>query len=134
MKGLNFALPPKKIKFDNHLLPFELLYRDIKNLEIKNEKLLHLRSKIQDIGLSSFRMYNKKEHKFDNISDEEYAAFLNLMKNENIIIQKADKGNNIVILDKTDYIEKIEEILSNETKFEKAKFDENKKIRHFDIF
>ena len=29
LKGLNFSLPPKKLKFENHLLPFELLYRDV---------------------------------------------------------------------------------------------------------
>ena len=68
VKGLNFALPPKKLKYDDHLLPFELLYRDIKNLDLSNEKLVFLKSKIQDIGLSTFRIYNKKDHKFENIS------------------------------------------------------------------
>ena len=42
-KGLDFALPPKNIKFDNHLLPFELLYRDISNLSVPNEKLICLK-------------------------------------------------------------------------------------------
>ena len=82
--------------------------------------------KIQDVGLSAFRMYNKKKHKFDNISENEYAAFLNLIEDRTLIIQKADKGNNIVILNKIDYVEKLEEILIDETKFEKAKFVENK--------
>ena len=39
-KGLNFSLPPKKLKFDNYLLPFEVLYRDIKHSDITNEKLI----------------------------------------------------------------------------------------------
>lgn len=131
-KGLNFALPPKKLKFDQHLLPFELLYRDIRNLDLPNDKLMFLKSKIQDIGLSSFRMYNKKEHKFDNISQNEYVAFLNLIENKEIIIQKADKGNNTVILNKQDYIEKINEILGDNTKFEKALFEnkDNKELRY----
>ena len=25
LKGLNFSLPPKKLKFENHLLPFEFV-------------------------------------------------------------------------------------------------------------
>ena len=29
LKGLNFSLPPKKLKLENHLFPFELLYRDV---------------------------------------------------------------------------------------------------------
>ena len=71
-------------------------------------------------------MYNKKDHKFDNISENEYSVFLSLIENQNLIIQKADEGNNIVILNKEDYIEKLEEILSDEDKFEKATFEENK--------
>ena len=57
------------------------------------DKLLHLKSKIKDIGLSSFRIYNKKDHGFENLSKKEYEAFINLKNNKSIIIQKADKGN-----------------------------------------
>ena len=28
-KGLNFTIPPKKLKFENYLLPFEILLRDV---------------------------------------------------------------------------------------------------------
>ena len=82
--------------------------------------------------MSSFRLYNKKENKFDNISNDEYSAFLSLIENKNLVIQKADKGNNIVILNKKDYIERLEDILGDETKFEKAKFEdkENKELRY----
>ena len=31
IKGLNFAIPPKKIEYSKFLLPFELLFRDIKS-------------------------------------------------------------------------------------------------------
>ena len=33
-KGLNFFLPPKQLKYNNYLVHFILLYRDIRNLEI----------------------------------------------------------------------------------------------------
>ena len=60
LTGLNFSLPPQKLKFENHLLPFELLYRDVMNDERNDDDaLLHLKSKIKDVGLSSFRLYNK---------------------------------------------------------------------------
>ena len=65
IKGLNFALPPKKLKYEDYMLPFELLYRD-------------------------FKTYNKKEHKFENISKAEHKAFSELLNLKNIIIQKAD--------------------------------------------
>ena len=103
-KGLNFALTPKKLKFENYLLPFELLFRNICDENQRNESILHLKSKIKDVGLSSFRLYNKKDHRFENLSEEEYQAFLSLSKNNAIIIQKADKGNTVVLLDKSSYI------------------------------
>ena len=52
-KGLNFSLPPKRLKLVNYqLLPFELLYRDAYDNDNKAESLLHLISKIKDVGLS----------------------------------------------------------------------------------
>ena len=87
-KCLNFALPLKKLKFENYLLPFELLFRNMYDENQRNESILHLKSKIKDVGLSSFRLYNKKDHHFENLSEEEYQAFLSLSKNNDIIIQK----------------------------------------------
>ena len=37
-KGLNFVIPPKTLENADYLLPFELLYRDIHNLDITNKK------------------------------------------------------------------------------------------------
>ena len=66
-KGLNFSIPPKHLKFENYLLPFELLYRDVYESNNKDESLLHLKSKIKDVGLSSYRIYNKKDRRFENL-------------------------------------------------------------------
>ena len=76
------------------------------NEKIEPETLIHLKSRVKDIGLSSLRLYNKKEHRFENISKEEYEAFVSLIGNKDIIIQKADKGNTIVLLDKITYVQK----------------------------
>ena len=89
-KGLSFSLPPKCLKFENYLLPFELFYRDVYNSDNKDESLLHLKSERKDVGLSSYRIYNNKDHHFENLSQEEYGAFINLSNNKNIIIQKVD--------------------------------------------
>ena len=37
-KGLKFAIPSKTLEYADYLLPFELLYRDIHNLDITNEE------------------------------------------------------------------------------------------------
>lgn len=44
-------------------------------------------------------MFSKKGHRFENLSEQEYKAFINLQGNKNIIIQKADKGNSVVVID-----------------------------------
>ena len=37
-KGLNLTIPPDKLEYSDYLLPFELLYLDIKDLDMPNEK------------------------------------------------------------------------------------------------
>ena len=67
-KGLNFAIPPKKLKFENYILPFEILFRYVchnSNKVSDDDCLLDLKCKIKDVGLSSFRWYNKKDHHFE---------------------------------------------------------------------
>ncbi|CAF4327355.1 unnamed protein product [Adineta steineri] len=46
-----------------------------------------------------------------NIRDEEFAAIKSLKNNPNITISRVDKGNAIVILNKEDYIDKMNNIL-----------------------
>ena len=49
----------------------------------------------------------------DSITEEEHKALNQLLTLEDIIIQKADKGNVIALLDKSTYIEKMESILAD---------------------
>ena len=127
IKGLNFAVPPKKLRYEDYMLPFELLYRDFSNIECKKEDLVFAKNELRHIAYSSYKMYNKKDHKLENISQVEHKAFLDLLDIENLIIQKADKGNVIVLLDKNIYVEKINGILNDETKFVKVNFEKRNK-------
>ena len=118
-KGLNFCLPPKQLKYADYLVHFELFYRDIHNLEIlSNEDLDFVKTKTKETALSSFRQYNKNPQQ--NLSKEELAALTNLSKNKDIVIQKSDKGNSVVIVDKDTYIKRMENLLSDQRKFEKV--------------
>ena len=94
---------------------------------------MHLKSKIKDVGLSSFRLNNKKD-RFENLTEDEYQAFLNLKSNKNIIIQKADKVNSVVIIDHLKYVRKMEELLRDRSKFVKIEFNSkqtvNQDVRH----
>ena len=86
------------------------------------ENLTFTKSDLKNIAFTSYRFYNKTNHKFDNITKDEHSAFLELLKLENIIIQKADKGNVVVIVDKNVYVDKMESILNDKFKFKEVKF------------
>ena len=119
VKGLNFCLPPKQLKYADYLVHFELFYRDTRNLEIlPNEGLDFVKTKTKETALSSFRQYNKSPQQ--NFTKEKLVALTNLSKNKDIVIQKFDKGNFAVIVDKVTYIKKVENLLSDQRKFEKV--------------
>ena len=65
-----------------------------------------------------------------NLTESEFKALRHLPKNKNIVIQKADKGNTIVILDKICYICAIEEILNDHTKFSNLEIPAGKEINY----
>ena len=96
MKRLKFSIPPKKFNYADYLANFELFYRRIYNLDsISNENLDFAKTKIKDAALSSFRNYNANLP--SNLSDEEFKALQNLSKNTNLVIQKSDQGNTVVV-------------------------------------
>ena len=110
-KGLNFALPPKKLKFENYILPFELHFRNIYDENRRKESILHLkvRSKMLDCHLSDFM---RKKTVASKTSLKERFLSLSLSKNNDIIIQKADKSNCYAAVDLvlcTDFVKYIKE-------------------------
>ena len=82
-------------------------------------------------------MKASQRKKIMNISDDELNALKSLKRNSQIIISKADKGNAIVIMNKADYIERIESILAgpqfaplpSSTSLEKKEKEMNRIIR-----
>ena len=54
----------------------------------------------------------------------------NLVKNKDIVIQKADKANNIIKLNRSDYILKLSNILEGTSKFKRVDIEEGKALYH----
>ena len=89
------------------------------------------KSKQKTLAFTSLRFYNRKKKKLENISHDEHCALKELAALENIIIQKADKGNVIVVVDKADYVRKMEDLLKDTSKFQPISFDKiNGDLRH----
>ena len=98
---------------------FALHLTATRNLEVfSNEDLDFVKTKTKETALSSFRQYNKSPQQ--NLSKEELAALASLSKNKDIIIQKSDKDNSVVIVYKETYFKRMENLLSDERKFERV--------------
>ena len=53
-----------------------------------------------------------------------------MKNNKNIIFPEADKGSSVVIIDRKFYTAKMEELLSDRSKFMKVEFNSKYKINH----
>ena len=64
----------------------------------------------------------------NNIPKDEFISPKKLASNPGIVILKPDKGNGVVLMDKTDYLEKAYSILNDNTKFRKIFSDNTNKL------
>ena len=123
-KGLNFSIPPSKLDFANHMTPFELLFKEMKRCDLSHLKLDILKVDLKKIAYGSFKKYNFLREL--NLSQEEYNSLKKLSSNKDIVIQKSDKGNSVVIVNREDYLKRMQELVDDPAKFEKLSVKQGK--------
>jgi len=64
------------------------------------------------------------------LTTEEFEGLKRLSQNKDIVIQKSDKGNAVVILNKVDYTERVKELLSDNSKFKFADIKNGNVLRY----
>ncbi len=116
VKGLNFSVAPKKLRYADYLTPFELFYRSVSGLPVYRGDQELIKTKVKEIALSSLHTYNSSETP-SSLSRAEHKAIMELTSVKDLIIHKSDKGNSVVLLDKIDYIRKMGTILNDPSKF-----------------
>ena len=116
-KGLRFAIPPKQIDYSDYLAEYELLYRRTTDLSMTSEDRERFNAKIKDIALSFYKRLNDNCKYENNLSFDKLSSLKTLMRNKNIVIQKADKGNTVVIMGKEKYIQGVKNVISDSSKF-----------------
>ena len=112
-KGLHFAIPPRQVDYSGYLAEYELLYRSTTDLFMKSESRERFKAKLKDIALSSYKLLNNNYKYEDNLSSEQLSSLKSLTRNKNIVIQKADKHNTAVIIDKEKYIQDVKNVTSD---------------------
>ena len=120
-KGLNLSIPPKKLNYADTLAPFEQFYREIdkSDQEFANGDKEPFKASLKNISFDFLNSYDPKTDQ--NLPPEEVSALKSLLKDSSIVIQKSDKGNSVVILDRHAYIERVMDILADTSKFCKLK-------------
>ena len=91
-----------KLNYRDYLTRFELLFRDVAKLPVSDNILERLKVEIKREAFSSDGNYSFWDEL--NISKEEHVALKDLSANKDLIIQKSDKGNSVVLLNRNDYI------------------------------
>ena len=119
-------MPPVKLNYADYLTPFELLFRDVAKLPVSDNKLERLKVEIKREAFSSYPNYSFLDEL--NISQEEHVALKGLSANNNLIIQKSDKGNSVVLLNRNDYIKRLNEMLPDCSKFKKLNVNLEKRL------
>ena len=130
IKGLNFAIPPKKIEYSKFLLPFELLHRDTKSNSESSVDLASVKARLQDTAFTSYSAFNKDNSPPSNLSKNKSESLCKLKNENNLVIQKAEKGNTIVILDKDSYLKSVETLLKDSSKFKSIAIAPNKDLNY----
>ena len=102
------------------------MYRDIKSLRISNSDLDGIKARLRESIFSSYGETSKFME--NNLNKAEFDTLKSLIRNKELIIQKTDKGNNVVLLNRKDYISKMKLILADTSEFEKIQVDDSKVI------
>ena len=66
----------------------------------------------------------------NNLPEAEFDALKSLIRNKELIIQKADKANTVVLVNRKNYISKMKLNLANTSRFKKIQIDGSKVLNH----
>src|SRR5215469_12911630 len=120
--GLNFKLPPFKLDFHSYFLPFERICHIFRDLHC-----------FKDFGqfTSDLKFFvNKYFYKFKGhkvfspvFSFSDIHILKTLRSDKSIIVSPHDKGKAVVLVNRSDYITKMTDILSDSRKFERLSVD-----------
>ena len=114
--GLNFGLPSRYLCKEEIFAEFESLWAQL---------LHHSASSVEQRTALKARLANLAHLYSDSTIDsrdftmhkECFRAINRLQRNDDIIVTKPDKGSGVVLLNKSDYVDKMNKILDNQSKF-----------------
>ena len=67
-KGLNFSVKPGLIEYSEFLLPFDLLFRDIKHEDLCNEDMSLIKTRLLETALTSYENFSSDQNPPENLT------------------------------------------------------------------
>ena len=123
--GLNFHLQPKYEKLTKHV-ELEVLYQNLLDLEKQNK--ITISNDLADQLRSESTKH--RHHRINSIFTPALRNAAHRLRNlDNVIVRRADKSSVYVLLNKSDYFSKIDEILSDDCKFKPIDYDPTNKLK-----
>ena len=116
-RGLSFGVPPRMKNFDVLVeAEFELCWQQLGGFIPKSDE------KAQDCKLNLAHLCRKYANLKPDMAGyplhkQHFALIEELKKNQDLVITRPDKGNGVVLLRRSDYVEKMERILGQVNKF-----------------
>ncbi|CAF4133379.1 unnamed protein product, partial [Adineta steineri] len=123
-RGWKFCIEQKVIEPLN--IQTEIEYGMIRIKDELEKRKIPWQPVCNQIKIIANQMINKvKIKRISNLSADEIIALRELKNDKSLIMLRADKGNAIVCMDKTDYINKVNQMLIDPNKFIKISDDES---------
>ena len=114
-RGLNFSVKKKNEPFMAKVEMEKLMYNIISKERASKVDI----SNVSDlkIKLKHFAIRNTNDESKQNLSPDGYRALKSLRDNDDIILQRPDKGGGVVIMNKADYECKLHALIADPNKF-----------------
>ena len=116
--GLNFKLPIFKLDFFNYFLSFEKIHQQLKKEPTVNKNnQASLKAQLHNLAFKYFYSFKPQKVFSPIFSRSDFKILKSISQDKSITICRPDKGQGIVIMNRTDYVRKVETILSDRSKF-----------------
>ena len=115
--GLNFKLPVFKINFYHYFLKFEKLYLSLREFQQFNPRNRDWVSDLKSVASKYYLNFKKNKVMCSVFKPSDFSILKRLKNNHSVIITRPDKGHGVVLLNRSDYISKLTNILSDSSKF-----------------
>ena len=121
--GLKYCFNPIKLNYVDFFLSFEKLSRKLSQKLIFSEGIdscNRINASLKQMALSTFHSFKSKTSRQQS---DAMVVLKNFGSNKDLVITRPDKGNGVVILDKQDYLMRVQAVLDECTKFTKLEED-----------